>query len=178
MDIPVDNLLALDATEHLLVALLEAALADIVAHLVVGVALQVGIVYLAHIAQHLCGDGPVVDSQCALRDIEALETEHLVLEPGIFLFRDLLHEDRTRVGGVVGGLLHAFLEVVDRDAQTLAEKGGVEVFHHAGDDHQVVDGFVMDEQIAVAVVDEATGRILCEAEQRLFVGIFAVLGIE
>ena len=60
------DFLALHATQHLLVALLQATLADVVALLVVGVAVDVGLIHLAHITQHLRRNGAVVDAQRAL----------------------------------------------------------------------------------------------------------------
>ena len=178
MGVDMHDLLSLGAAEHLFVALLEATLADVVAALVVVVAVQVGLVHLAHIAQHLRCDRAVVDAQGALRDVEAFEAEHLVLEFGVFLLRYLLHEDRGRVGRIFPCFLYALVEIVEGDVEALAKVGGVEVLHHARDDHEVVDGLVVYEELTVAVVDEAAGRVLCHVAQRLQLGLLLVFGIE
>ena len=159
--------LALHTAQHLLVALLQAALAYVVTPLVVRVAVQVALVHLAHIAQHLRRYRAVVDAQRALRDIEALEAEHLVLELGILRLRNLLHEYRRRIGRILACLLHALLEVLEVDAEAPAEIGRVEVLNHARNDHQVVHSLVVHQQLAVAVVDEAARRILRHIAQRL-----------
>ena len=172
------DFLALDAAEHLLVAFLEAALADVVAALVVGVTVEVSLVDLADIAEHLCRYGTVVDAKGTLGDVEALETEHFVLELRVIFFRDLFYEDGGRIGGVLAGLVHALVEIAPSDFEALAEVVGVEVFHHAGDDHEVVHRFVVHQELAVAVVDESTGGVLRDVAQRLLGALFPVFGVE
>ena len=96
--VDVHDFLAFYTAQHILIAFLQSAFAYIVAPLIIGVAVEVGLVYFAHIAQHLCGYRSVVDTQCALRDIESLETEHFILKPCILLFRHLFHKNRCRIG--------------------------------------------------------------------------------
>ena len=64
---------ALHTAQHFLVGCFETALAYVVSPFVVGLFFKVLFVHLAHIAQHVGGDGLVIYAQGALGDVEALE---------------------------------------------------------------------------------------------------------
>ena len=67
------HFLALHTAQHFLVGCFETALAYVVSPFVVGFFFKVLFVHLAHIAQHVGGDGLVIYAQGALGDVEALE---------------------------------------------------------------------------------------------------------
>ena len=178
VDVHLHDLLSLHAAQLLLIRGLQPALAYIVAPLVVGVLLQVALVHLAYIAQYVRRNGPVVDTQCTLRDVETFELVQHIFPAAKVLLRYLFHENRSRVRRIDIRFFHPAEEVLARDTHRAAEESRVQVLHHAGDDHQVVHRLVIHQQLAVAVVHESSRWILCDIAQRLILGFLLVLLVE
>ena len=186
LDAPVgiaeQHLHAFLATQLLLVEALHAQLADIVARLVVLVGLHVGRAHLGHVAQHMGGIGVFVAAHAAALHIEAGEAEGFFLEEAEILVGELRHEHLLGVGRVAGILAlvahggDAGVELLAADVQRLAELQRVEVA--AGlvlDDHDVIAGLVVDEQLAVAVGDDATRGKVDFLQEGIGVGVFLVV---
>ena len=176
---------ALLSAQLLLIAALHAELTDVVAGLIVVVFLDVAGRHLSHIAQHMGGMRILVLADAALLHVEAREAEHLLLEHAELLVGELAHEEllrEARVAGILRTVLdvvHALYEEFLRDAQRLAELQRVEVpalFVH--DDHDVVGGLVVDEELSVSVGDDASRGVFNLLQERVGVGILLVVVAE
>ena len=176
------NLHAFHAAKVFLIIFFDAQLADVVAGLVVVVLLNVGFRHLAHVAQHMGGKGILVLPDASFLDVESGKAEELLLENAEILVGELAHEQLLCEPGVAR-ILVAVLDVVHPldekllgNAQGVAEIHGVEtplflVHHH----HNVVGRLVVDKQLAVAVVDDATRGILHLLEKGVAVGTLPVV---
>ena len=158
-----ENLHPLLATQLLLVEALHTQLAYIVAGLVVVVRLDVGRRHLGHVAQHVGRIGILILADAAPLHVEARETVHLLLEDGELLVRQLVHKHllgEARVAGILRAVHdsgHTLHKLLTADAQCLAELKGVQMVAHLVDHHHdVVGRLVVDEQLSVAVGDDAT----------------------
>ena len=171
---------ALLASEILLVALLDALLADVVAAAVVVVLLDVAAGHLADVAQGMARGVVGILPDGAPLDGKSGKLVELLLEDAALLGRELGHEHLLGVAGVAGILAavldvgHQLVELFAGDVQRAAEVGGVQVGHLAGDKGHVVGGLVEHQQLAVAVVDGAARRILHLVEEGVVVGILLV----
>ena len=103
---------------------------------------------------------------------------------GVVLFRHGGHERRRLEVRLFLGFVHAFNERFLVDVKEAAEVQRVErmqrvAFHGLfGDDHEVVDGFVEDKELAVAVVNLASGGILRHETQSVVVGQLLVVLVD
>ena len=119
----------------------------------------------------MCGEGTCELSDAAFLDVEALEAEQLFLEARELFHRELAHEELLSVGRVAGvasavlDFCHASVVPCGVDAEALAEVESVHPHLFAHDDHDVVGGLVVDEQLAVAVGDGSACRELCPVHE-------------
>ena len=179
-----ENLHPLFATQHLLVRPLDTQVARVVAPLVVVVALDVAGRHLADVAQHIGRHGVSILAQHAVLDEEAGESVELLLQAAIILGRELCHESLGRIGGVSGieprvlHVLHALVELLAGDTQRAAEVERIEGTHLAHNHHHVVGRLVEHQQLAGAVVDEASRGILGLFQEGIAVGILLVIVVE
>ena len=162
--------------EHPAIGLL--ARPPVVALLVELVGVYLALVHLAHISQHVRRNRLVVDPQRTLLHVEAAELVEAVFPRAVLLLRHLLHKRRRRIGGILARLAHTGVELVAGDAHHASEHIGVQTFRHSRNDHKVVHRLVVDQQLAVAVVNQAAGRELCNGAQRLAIGLTAILAVE
>ena len=177
-----ENLYTLLATQLLLIRFLHTLLADVVASLVVVIVLNIGLRDLCHIAQDVGCIGILVLADAALLHIETGEAEHLLPEHTELLVRELRQEQllsEPRVAGVLAAVLdivHTTDEELLGDTQRLAELEGIDVtllfVHHH---HDVIGRLVVDQQIAVAIVDDTTRGIVYLLEESVTVGIALVV---
>ncbi len=118
----------------------------------------------------------------AFLDIEAGETEHLLLKHTVILVVDLAHEEllgETRVSGIAAAVLdfvHSLHKIFLCDAERPAEIEGIETalgFVH--DHHNVVGWLVEDKQFAVAVAYDTARRKLNALEKSIGIGTLAIV---
>jgi hypothetical protein len=151
------------AAQVLLVIAFYTEFTDIVARLIIVVFFDIRGGYFGYVAQHMSGIGVFVLADAAFLNIETGETVHLLLQHTEIVVGELTPEHLFCETGVTGVLrtifdgLHTFVELLAGDAQGFAEFKGVEVvlgfIHHH---HDIVRGLVIDQQLAVAVFDDAS----------------------
>ena len=121
--------------------------------------------YLADVAKHMGTVRILVLAYGAPLYVEAWEAVHLLLKDTEVLVGELVHEyllGEARVARILGTVLdivHALVELVLGNAQSLAELHRVEpvlrlVHHH----HDIVGGLVEHQQLSVTVAYNPTGR--------------------
>ena len=101
-----EHLLPLAPAQKLLVALFQAQVARVVAWLVVGVLVDVVLVHLAYVAQHVGCRQVVVLAQDALLHVEAREAVQLLLDATAVLGREVGEQHLLDIGRVAALALH------------------------------------------------------------------------
>ncbi len=175
-----ENLAALAATQIGLVTLLDAQVASVVARAVVVVVVDVALIHLANVAQHIGATSGVVLPQDALHDEEARIAIEFLLQAPIVLGAEVVHEHLLRVGRIVAHALHlldAAVVVGALDLQRAAKVGGVKRGYVLGNHHQVVGRLVIDDEAVVAVKNQTARRINRAFQKSIAVGIGFVLAV-
>ena len=182
MSIAQENLDTLHTTQLFLIRAFDTEFSDIVARLVVLVLLNVGRRYLSHITQHMGTHRILILAHAALLDIEARETEHLLLKDTEVLIRELAHENllgETRITRITVTILdssHATVEFLTGNAKCLAELKGIEatldfIHHH----HDIISRLVIHQQFTCSVENGTTRGIFDFLEEGIRIGTLLIV---
>ena len=166
------------AAQFFLVGTLHAELAYVVAALIVAVFGDVGVAYLAHIAQYVGGYAGSVAAYGTFLHGESAETVELLAQHGELLGGYLGHEELRRIAGIGGPRLdfrHLPYVVFGREAHHFAELESVDAYLVVHDDHDIVRGLVVYEQAALAVENEAARGKLYVFAEGVGVGVLLVI---
>ena len=172
---------ALLAAQHFLVAPLHTELTDVVAALIIGVGVHVGLVHLRHVAQQVGRDARGVATHRPLLGRKTVEAKQLFAKLRELVGRNLAHKQLRRVARVARILLrifdfrHPLHVLLPRDAHRAAEIGRVDavlVLHRHQD---VVRRFVVHEQLPVTVRDQSARGVQDLLAKGVRVGALAVV---
>ena len=126
--------------------------------------------------------GVLILSDGTTLDVETGETEHLLLEDGEVLVRQLTHEYllcETRIAGVLVAVLNGFhptVKLLATDVQRLTEVERVEVvFGFVHHHHDVVGRLIVHQQLAVTVSDDSARGVFYLFQKRIRVGTLLVV---
>ncbi len=166
-----------------LVGTFYAEFTDKVAALIVAVAIIFEFLFtnLAHVAQHVRPAALGIVARGTLHGTEPVEAEKFFLEKGELPRGYLAHEELRRVAGIAGvfgrvfNLCHAADIELAGDADRFAEVERVHaalVVHHY---HNIIRRLVVDEQVAVAVVNQAARGIQYFFAEGVRVGILFIV---
>ena len=128
------------------------------------------------------GKGILILTDTSTLDVEARETEHLLLKYGVVAVRQLTHKHllrETTIARILIAILdfcHTMVELLTGDIQGSTELQGIQMVlclvHHY---HDIVCRLVINEQFTFTVVDNATRRIFNLLEEGIGVGILLVV---
>jgi hypothetical protein len=142
----------------------------------VGVCLYVFWAYFSDVAKKVSSVRVAVLSDASFLYVEARKAEKLLLETAEFLCRELAHEELLCVRAITGiavqvfYLSHSALIPVASYIEAFTKVECVDAYLLCHDDHHVIGRLVIDEQLAVAVGDGASGRILDAFKESVRVG--------
>ena len=183
VNIDLHDRFALDAAQLFLVRFFEAALANVIALTIVVVGIDIVVVHLANISQHMGANLVGVTAQGAALDIETAELAQILLPCRQFFLANLLHEDRRSHRRIEKRLGDKVVILLVGDAEFATQQSRiVDLFHlietHLADmglfvifdnnlldrlgrlDHQVEHRLIVNQKFTIAVVDIATRREL------------------
>ena len=177
MRVDLVDLDAVLAAQYLFVGLFDAALADVVAGAVAGVAFELRGVDFAYVAQQVAADLARIAADGA---VDGVEPRKVVFVEAQFHFAG--NEIGHHVGdtGAHAGVAQRAFEFGTGDSQQVEHLQRVESFarQFAVDDHQVVAGAVLSQVLAVAVEDLAARWVLDDVPQRVAARQFFVFRVD
>ena len=182
MCIAQQNLNTLFPSQLFLITALNTQFTNVVACLIVLILLDIGRRHFCHITKDMCSKGVLILSDGTALDVETGEAEHLLLEDGEVLVRQLTHEYllcESRIAGVLVAILDGFhpaVELIASDVQGLTEVERIEVvfgfIHHH---HDVVSRLIVHQQLAVTVGDDTSRGVFYLFQKCVRVGTLLVV---
>ncbi len=168
---------ALTALEHRLVGRLDTAQADVIAHLIIGMMLQIIGRDLAHETQQVAAHMVGITPHGAVDGIESPEIA--LVETELILLGNVIGHHARRPG-THAGVGQLPLQTLARQSQHFAHARRVEtaLADLAVYDHQVVTFAALHQVAAVAIEHLAPRRILHDMAQHVGLGHLLVTGIE
>ena len=143
---------------------LQTRLPLVVAEPVALVGRQVVLVHFAEFAHQVARESGGIGSKGSPPHFNAWEAPHFAGYPGIALCSELFLDARGPVGCVILGAAECACQPVGCHFNQLSQSQSVEPSGSrafAGCEPNVVPGFVVDDNLTVAVTDEAAGRFEC-----------------
>ena len=171
------NLLTLHTAQMVVVAALHTQVAHIVARLIIGVTLNIGLRHLADVAQHIAGSMMRILSEDSFLDIKSGIAVKFLLQTAVIVSRKMGQQGLRRIGGISGRFAQLFqtgLQLIGGDTQRVAEVGRVEVVHIARNHHHIIGRLIEHHQRVVAIVNQSTRGIYGFAQKSVVVGVSLV----
>ena len=143
---------------------LQTGLPLVVAEPVALIGREVVLVHFAEFAQQVARESGRIGTKGSPANLNAREAPHFAGYPGIALCSELFLNARGPVGCVILGAAERACQPVGCHFNQLCQNQSVEPSGSrafAGCEPNVVTGFVVDDNLTVAVTDEAAGRFEC-----------------